>query len=564
LHTQRHSIAQLLQQGRLHHQQGQPDLAETCYRQILERQPRNFDAAYLLGLLRLQSSDPVQASALLQRAAKINPSDPSTHTLLGIALQGSGHSEASLTHFRRAATLAPGNAEFHYNLGKALRATRQFDEARKAYETAIQLQPDYTEAYNNLSEVLTTLKLPEKAVEAAETALQLHPRHAEALSNRGAALLLLRQWSQALADLSEALTIKPDLKKALVNRGTALLNLNRHDEAQADFAQALLRDPADSLVRWNLALCQLLLGNFREGWNNYKARWNTVMEGLHPRFPQPLWDGASFTGRLLIWADQGLGDQILFASMFPEVARQAPDVRFAVAPRLLTLLQRSFAGLRFCSHQEVRNDGAFDAYAFTSDLGKFFRNTIDDCLSRRRTYLLADEALTRQLHKRISSSKRMICGLSWISKNESFGCEKSMELAQLSAAFNGLNYEWIDLQYGDTEAERLAVSGSGGIVVKREPTIDTLNDIDGLSSLIDACDVVVTISNTTAHLAGALGKRVLLMLPYSAGRFWCWQKDREDSLWYPNVRIFRQPKEGDWASVIAAVREALITVQSQP
>lgn len=113
------------------------------------------------------------------------------------------------------------------------------------------------------------------------------------------------------------------------------------------------------------------------------------------------------------------------------------------------------------------------------------------------------------------------------------------------------------MHYGDTDAKRAEVLKQGGITVNRLPAVDTFNDIDGIASLVDACDVIVAISNTTAHLAGALGMRVFLMLPDSAGRFWCWQTERSDALWYPNVRIFRQPKEGDWASVIGQVRDTL-------
>jgi len=119
------------------------------------------------------------------------------------------------------------------------------------------------------------------------------------------------------------------------------------------------------------------------------------------------------------------------------------------------------------------------------------------------------------------------------------------------------DYQFIDLQYGDTTDERAHLASTTGIEVRRIEAIDNLRDLDGLAALIEACDVIVTISNTTAHLAGALGKTVFLMLPRSVGRFWCWQAERSDALWYPNVRIFRQAVDGDWSDVLNEVRNAL-------
>lgn len=553
----RHSIARLLQQGQAHHQQGQWDLAAAHYREIIDRQPRSFEALHLLGLLTLQTGDAANAVPWLQRAARVNPADAATQSLIGIALQSSGQSEASIGFFDRAVRLQPKNAEFQYNFGKALRGVERLAEARAGYEAALRLKPDYPEALNNLSETLLSLELPDDALKAADDALRLKPDYAEAWSNRGAALVVLRQTQPALDALNHALALRPNLQKALANRGSVLLGLNRFAEARADFENALAIAPDEPLMQWNLAMCQLLTGDFAEGWSRYDARWSMALKGLHPQFRQPQWDGKPTEQRVLVWGEQGLGDQILFMSMFAEIAQRTRFVRFAVAPRLLTLLRRSFNELQFCTPEEAAADQAFDAYICMGDLGRIFRSRTEDFLAHRTAYLRADASRTRELRQQITQPGKPVCGLSWYSNNKEVGREKSISLAELSRAFAGLDVSYVDLQYGDTDAERAEVLKQGGIAVDRVPAVDTFNDIDGLASLVDACDVIVTISNTTTHLAGALGKPVFLMLPYSAGRFWCWQTDRSDALWYPNVRIFRQPKEGDWASVIGQVREAL-------
>lgn len=553
----RHSIARLLQQGQAHHQQGQWNPAAACYREILERQPRNFEALHLLGLLTLQTGDAANALPWLQRAARANPADAATQSLIGIALQSSGQPAASIDFFERAARLQPKNAEFHYNLGKALRAADRNDAARASYQAALRLKPDYAEALNNLGETLLALNLPEDALKTADDALRLKPDYAEAWSNRGAALIALHQPQAALDALNHALGIRPKLHKALASRGPLLMSLNRFAEARADLENALALAPEEPLVQWNLAMCQLLTGDFAAGWSGYGARWSLALKGLHPQFRQPQWDGQPTGQRVLVWGEQGLGDQILFTSMFAETAQRARHVRFAVAPRLLTLYRRSFDGLQFCAPEEAASDQAFDAYICMGDLGRIFRPRTEDFLTHRAAYLRADASRSRELRRQLAQPGKTVCGLSWYSNNKEVGREKSISLAELSRAFSGLDVSYVDLQYGDTDAERAEVQRQGGIAVERVPSIDTFNDINGLAALVDACDVIVTISNTTTHLAGALGKTVFLMLPYSVGRFWCWQTDRSDALWYPKVRIFRQPAEGDWASVIREVRDAL-------
>jgi hypothetical protein len=335
------------------------------------------------------------------------------------------------------------------------------------------------------------------------------------------------------------------------------MSLNRFAGARADLEKALAIAPEEPLAQWNLAMCQLLTGDFAAGWSGYGARWSLALKGLHPEFRQPQWDGLPTEQRVLVWGEQGLGDQILFTSMFAETAQRARHVRFAVAPRLLTLYRRSFDGLQFCAPVEAAADQAFDAYICMGDLGRIFRPRTEDFLAHRAAYLRADASRSRELRQQIAQPGKPVCGLSWYSNNKEVGREKSISLAELSSAFSGLDVSYVDLQYGDTDAERAEVLREGGIAVERVPSIDTFNDIDGLAALVDACDVIVTISNTTTHLAGALGKRVFLMLPYSVGRFWCWQTDRSDALWYPNVRIFRQSQDGDWASVTREVRDAL-------
>lgn len=557
------SVAELLRQGQALHQQGQWAQAAASYNAVLERQPRSFDALHLLGLLQLQSGHAGEALPLLGRAARLKPADAATQTLLGVALQNTGRAEESLAHFERAAKLEPRNPEYHYNHGKALRALDHLEEAQLAYKKVLELNGNHAEASNNLSELLFRLNRHEEALIWADRTLNIRPGHAEAMSNRGAALLALGQYQESLEALNAALRTKPGLHGALSHRGSVWMCLNRFEAACTDYLDALAGKPDDPYLRWNLCLCLLMLADFRAAWPYYDARWPAVLKEVHPNFAKPLWRGEKLSGRLLVWGEQGLGDQIMFSSMLEETRARCGELRAAIAPRLQPLFRRSFPDILFCAPEEAYADLDFDAYACIGDLVTALRSNADDFLAQRKAYLQADHDRSKKLRQELLSPGRLLCGLSWYSKNESVGRQKSLSLAELSRQFAGLDASYVDLQYGDTKAERETVRASGGIDLYRVPDLDTFNDIDGLAALIEACDVVVTISNTTAHLAGALGKPVFLMLPFGKGRLWCWQAERSDALWYPNVRVFRQPAEGDWASVLAEVRAALAGFAAQ-
>jgi len=625
------SIAQLLQQGQAHHQQGQWDLASAHYREILDRQPRSFEALHLLGLLTLQTGDAANSLSWLERAAKVNPVDAATQSLIGVALQSSGRHEESLAFFERAVHLQPKNAEFHYNFGKALRGIERLEEARACYEAALRLKPDYAEALNNLSELQILLERPDEALVSAKKALHLKPDYAEALGNQGAALLALdrlqealycldralqanpsmpkalsnrsqalaklrrfdealacadqvlamcpaspeahlnrgavlsemRQLHEAIADFDKAMAIKPDYLPALISRGAALFHTDQYDAARLDFETAIrlgkTSNSAISRAHLSLGTMLLLNGRFEQGWREFAWRWGTSdFKGALPGFKQPRWDGAVTAGHVLVWPEQGIGDQILYVSMLAEAAAKARQLTVAVEQRLHPLIQRSLPQCHLTTVENALQSDAFDFQLSMGDLGIFFRRSVDDCLQNRRAYLKADVHSTGELRRELQKAGGgRICGLSWSSRHNTVGDRKSIALTDLMPVLSVAGCQFVDLQYGDTAKERAYLSSTSGLHVTHVESIDNFHDIDGVAALIDACDVIVTISNTTAHLAGALGKQVFLMLPRSVGRFWWWQADRDDALWYPNVRIFRQSTDGDWTGVIGQVRDAL-------
>jgi ADP-heptose:LPS heptosyltransferase len=251
--------------------------------------------------------------------------------------------------------------------------------------------------------------------------------------------------------------------------------------------------------------------------------------------------------------------------MIPELATRADAVVVEVEPRLVPLFARSFADVRTVAlGPEPRlYAGRIDAQESLSDVGRHLRTGWQSFPRHSQGYLKADAQRTLSLRERFSHDARALIGLSWISFNKVYGRSKSARLRDFEALLSLPNCRFVDLQYGDTRDEREAIERELGVRVERLPDIDNTQDIDGLAALITACDAVVTVSNTTAHLAGALGRPTWVMVPHGHARFWYWFRDDADSPWYPRVHLKRQARGQSWADLIAAMAPEIAATMAQ-
>ena len=590
--TQRAAVDRMHQATALH-RQGKLDEAARLYRHIVEKDPSHAEALLWLGVIALQKGDPAAAADLTGRAVTLDPGNATAHTQAGNALRAMSRPEAALASYDRALALKSDYPEALVNRGAVLRDLKRPEEALASFERALALRPAFPEALYNRGNALRDLKRPEEALASYDRALASRPAFAEALANRGSALHDLTRYEEALASHERALALKPALAETLFNRGNTLRELGRSEEALASYDRALTLDPrhvdalnnrgnvlldlkrygdaAESFARtlaiapdhaaahFNLGACSLLLGDFERGWTAYESRWQyerAAPAGRH--FAQPRWSGEYLDGVLLVWAEQGLGDQILFLSMLGDLAKHARALIVAVDARLVPLVRRSFPQVKAVPLDSSTPGLACDAQVPLGSIGRYLRRTWADFPENgSAAYLVADGRRSRELRSRISGGGEVICGLSWISRSGLSGRFKSMTLRELGPVLGMAGTRCVDLQYGDTREERGALEAAARERFVHIEEIDNREDIDGLAALIGSCDVVVTVSNTTAHLAGALGAPVFLMLPYSRGRLWYWHEDRDDSPWYSSVRLFRQTAGRDWSGVIERVTRAL-------
>lgn len=471
----------------------------------------------------------------------------------GLQAQQQGRFDTAEIFYRQALALVPDRLSIANNLAVVLHHQGKFAEAAEHCTQLLQTHPGDAELHVNRGNALLGLHQLREALASFETALALHPGHVDALINRANAYESLGQPLSALGDLDQVLKLAPGHVDALNNRGNVLTDLGRAREALADYQHARLGNPDAPLACWNEALCRLYLGEFESGWRLYEQGWGAgLRSGPKPAFSQPEWDGRQLQGTLLVWGEQGIGDQILFSSMLGDLQRKTPRLLIAADARLEPLCARSFPDIPFINLQQLPAAG-FDQQIAMGSLGRHLRNHLDNFPANRGAYLQADTRRAQALRVRLGAGDKLICGFSWASTNPQTGGFKSLNDADLSALAALPGVRWVSLQYGDTRSDLERFRRDYGLDITTVEDIDNFHDMDGLAALIKACDLVISVSNTTVHLAGALDVPTLVMLPHAIGRIWYWHQLHETSPWYPSCRLIRQQSAGAWPDVIANV-----------
>ena len=261
-------------------------------------------------------------------------------------------------------------------------------------------------------------------------------------------------------------------------------------------------------------------------------------------------------GKLLVRGEQGLGDQMIFASVLPDLLQRIPNVCLQLEPRLVSLFQRSFPGAEVMS-RDKRPPADVTAQISIGSLPQYFRKDAASFAGAKVPYLEADTAKTAAYRQALSPNGEKIIGLNWRSFRNKYANDKSLDLLDLAPIFALPGVTVVNLQYGDIKDE-VRTAEARGLYFNQAVKVDLTKDIDGVASLVDACDVIVSSSNTTVHLAGALGKQVLLLLPHRTGKLWYWSEAKGDgSLWYPTIKTFHQSAQGDWAGTIERIVQCL-------
>jgi Flp pilus assembly protein TadD len=521
------TVTETLRQAVNLHQAGSLGEAEKCYRAILAVQPRCADAHHLLGLLAHQARRSADAITHIQAAIEIDHAQPTYYHNLSLAALAADHSELAIEAARRAVMLDPKNGSLHDNLGHVLLTDGQPEEAACALREAARLAPNSPKVRTNFSAALCQSGCVDEAVQEAQRAVTLASGDARA---HNALALALQQQGHA-------------------------------DAAAISFDRSVQLDGSDTELQWNRTLSQLSRGKWSEGWSQYDLR--SRQAGQHVRhLPRPTWAGEPLSGKtILVYAEQGIGDEIMFASCLPDVVDQAGRCVVECNDRLTGLMARSFPGAYVVGHQNdeqlsrLCDQQNVDWVIAAGGLPRWLRPTVES-FPTRRSYLSADPNRVASWKQRLDElGAGMKVGISW--RGGAVAAtrrHRSTSLQQWQPIFQIPDTTFVNLQYGDCR-EELAVAQQQGMRIHQWPDADPLGDLDELAALIASLDVVVSVANATVHLAGALGGEVWTMLGVSPS--WRWLLDRGDTPWYESMRLYRQPRHGDWDSVLRRIAEQL-------
>jgi tetratricopeptide (TPR) repeat protein len=545
-----------------HHQREEIEKARLLYQEILVRMPAHFDARLLLGMIADREKAYEIAIEHWVIAVASDPVNADIHALMGNAYCALHRYNEALASYERALEIDAGNVAVL--IGSALPAHKlgRNEEALARLDLALQRSADSVDALICRGNVLAALGRPLEAVPSFDRALQIDAQNAAALNNRGAALHAIGHVQDALDSFDRALQIEPRFRDAHCNKGLLLCDLQRCDEAMGSYQRALDIDPQYPKVQYNQSLCRLLTGDFEHGWRQYEWRWKLEpSRGKVCEFPQPLWLGAaSLQGKtLLLHAEQGLGDTIQFCR-YAELARDLGAHVILRVDRPLARLLKSLAGVVVVAPGEPLPP--FDYHCPLMSLPFAFRTTLDTIPSPHR-YLSSEPGKFNEWAARLGKWTKPRIGLVWSggfrpeqpelwSVNE----RRNVKLAKLAALRNE-RYEFYSLQKGQSAESELtelkAISWDGPEIIDFSAQ---LLDFSDTAALIDHLDLVISVDTSTAHLAGALGTPTWILNRFDT--CWRWLLERDDSAWYPSVRLFRQARYGDWDGVIQRLQEVLV------
>ena len=579
------NIAKELQRALDLHQAGRLAEAGAIYRDILKADPNNVDALNLMGVLLQSGGQLSTAISLLEKATQIAPDYLAAWVNLGNALQLVGKLEGAVDAFQKAMTLNPRQPEPANNLASALNQLKRHGEAIDACVMALKARPDFAEAHINMGNALVGLKKPQEAEKSFRSAIQLNPAISVAYFNLGNALTdqgrledaldayrksvaldaanaekhynyantaqALDRYDEAVKGFRTALEIDPDYVDAYCNLGSALQSLGESEEAIRCYREGIERSRGrpNADLHWNLSLALLQNGEYMEGWEVYEWRWLTPTFVKFKRdWQKPEWTGGPLQGEtVLIHAEQGFGDGIQFSRFAPMVAALGGRVVLECRPPL-TRLFGTLRGVAECFDlgQPVPDH---DYQIPLMSLPRAFRTTLETVPSTF-PYLGAPAGATPD--PRIAEAKGLKVGFAWAgSPTRPDNHKRSAPLKMFEPLIRVPGTRFFSLQVGKFQPELQGLDPALGVV----DLAPGLKDFGDTAAAIEALDLVITVDTGVLHLTGAVDRPAWGLLSKPTG--FLWMNGRDTSPWYPKLRLFRQPQQGDWAGVFGRVLEEL-------
>ena len=530
--------------------------AEINTRKAIELNCNYADAYYNLGgiLIDLERFD--EAKKYTNKAIELNPNYADAFLNLGNINKAQEKLEEAEVCTRKSIELNPNYGVSYYNLSGILIELNRFEEAKKYTNKAIELNPNYADAFLNLGNINKAQGKLEEAEVCTRKAIELNCNYADAYYNLGGILIDLERFDEAKKYTNKAIELNPNYADAFLNLGNIMIHQDKINEAEDFTRKAIELNPISEQAKLNLALILLKTSKFKEGLELYESRWK--LKNIKKPFTatKPEWS-IEKRGRVLLWAEQGIGDEILFASMIPEINSLVDQLIVHIDERLVPLFKRSFNKEIIYSYKKKTIDK--DEYDYQISMGsiiKELRENKENFRIGKKAYLKVNESQTKLFRDKIckDDNSKKIVGISWISKSQK-NKNKSISLEKLILSINSPNCRFLNLQYGDTFEEVNDLKSKHKIDIIELEEVDKFSDIDSLASLTNACDIVVTIENITFALAGGLGIESKILL--SQNCLWFNGQNELKSYWFKNQALFRKSTLCGWDEALKEIKKDL-------
>ena len=529
-------------------QQGKFKEAIKVYNIAKEIKPDYVEVFHNLGVVFQLIENFEEALAHYEKAVEINPNFAEAHNAIGTIQKERGNLDEALRAYSTAISIDPFYSDAHNNIGAALVLLGDNQNAIMAFNKAISLNPSYVQAYYNLGSIFIRQGNSVLASDTFQRALKINPKYAEAHNGLGLALRDQGDFNEAIEAYTKAIKINPKYAEAYNNLGVVLKEQGRLDEAILSYEKAIDINKEYAEALNNLGRVHLLKKNFIKAFSLTEWRWSSKQGsiGLRLQNDKPTWDGSQ-RADIFAWREQGIGDEIMYSSMFTELHNKSCKLIVECDRRLIPLYERSFSKqIKFVSDRDDISNSDYDSQIPIGSLPKYLRHTLDDFALVSHGWLKADVAKKKFLHAKLKADPtKKIIGISWHTRTSQVDARyRNISLELLANFLKQIPATFISLQYGDTYDELMHVLNTTGLDIVDMAEIDKFNDIEGLAALIAVCDTVVSIDNATVHLAGAMGVDTKVLLPLSPDERWTLNDNK--SYWYDHLTLYRQEQLANW------------------
>jgi len=492
-----------------------------------------------------------KAEKLLLILIEKNNTNQNIHFLLGFTCLKQSKFLYAEGYFKKLLAINKNHIEGTFQLALCLRAQKKFDEALSLLKNFQELEKNYI-FLTLVGNIYRDLGLLDKALSFLNKAIQLNSDFDG--SKLALANILADQKRYEEAEKLLSPMIRVNNHGAVINYSYILMEQGLYLDAKTLLNKFLSKNKTQHQALFNLGLIHLSLKEFSLGWQYYENRFFLHQYHFSKKIlnsiKKPRWTSEHQKSRILIWGEQGIGDQILFSNYIDNIERDFEKIYLAVTEKLIPFFKKLFPNIEVTSLKNLPDENNFDYHIPMSSLGTYFHNL----LTEDRIKIFDYQITTNQI---VPKKKKIRCGMSWLSDSGLTKQKKSINLNLLTNIFQLDDVEFINLQYTDESKSILELENEMNKKIFLEHDIDCFDDILGLAELVKSCDIIITVSNSNAHIAGRLGVATCLLLPQHAGTFWYWQDTDKNSFFYPSIKYYRQEKPGNWEIPIDKVRSEI-------